>query len=266
MDNLIIGAIAGAVSRTLTAPLELYKIQKQNQFLHQTTTSIIKKEGLKSLWKGNLTNIIRIVPQMSLNYSLFSKSKNYLSGTSFLTQDQVYFLSGAFSGSISIISIYPLETIRTRLSLQTNKQYYNGIFDIIKKTKIKKLYGGLKMTLLGYTPYNALHFMFYEKYLTFFKQHIDNHSGSYLLAGGFSGITSLSFTYPSDLIRRRLQLQDMSKDIPKYTGIIDVIQKILTKQGPSGLYKGLLPAYIKIFPTIAIQFWVIEYLKELRNH
>ena len=159
-----------------------------------------------------------------------------------------------------------METIRTRLSLQTNKQYYNGIFDIIKKTKIKKLYGGLKMTLLGYTPYNALHFMFYEKYLTFFKQHIDNHSGSYLLAGGFSGITSLSFTYPSDLIRRRLQLQDMSKDIPKYTGIIDVIQKILTKQGPSGLYKGLLPAYIKIFPTIAIQFWVIEYLKELRNH
>ena len=46
-------------------------------------------------------------------------------------------MSGAVSGSIAMAAIYPLENIRTRLSLQSNKEHYNGIVDVFKKTKIK---------------------------------------------------------------------------------------------------------------------------------
>tara|TARA_B100001094_G_C18175480_1_gene797638 strand:- start:1437 stop:2234 length:798 start_codon:yes stop_codon:yes gene_type:complete len=257
--DLLIGGIAGTISRTLTAPLELYKIQQQNTFLKNNISSVIKNEGFRHLWKGNMTNIIRIFPQMSLNYALYKYSQKQFSKTS-LSQDMINLISGALSGSISITVIYPLETIRTRLSLQTNKKHYTGIYDIVKKTKFIDLYGGLRMTIIGFTPYNALHFMFYQKYKTYFKQNTLSDNYGYLLAGGLSGMSALSITYPSDLIRRRLQLQNMSSDIPKYTGIYDVITKIIKKNGIRGLYNGLLPAYCKIFPTIAIQFYVIEQL------
>ena len=44
--DLLIGGFSGAISRTITAPLELSKIQKQNKFMRNTTLiSVIKKEG-----------------------------------------------------------------------------------------------------------------------------------------------------------------------------------------------------------------------------
>ena len=52
-----------------------------------------------------------------------------------LTEDSINFFSGAISGSISMAMIYPLENIRSRLSLQSNKSEYNGVIDVIKKQK-----------------------------------------------------------------------------------------------------------------------------------
>ena len=154
LTDLIIGGISGAISRTITAPFELSKIQKQNKFMMNTSlTSVIRNEGFFSLWKGNGVNIIRIFPQMSINYSICEYLRNELFFTYKqldLTNDTINFVSGAISGSISMMSIYPLENIRSRLSLQTNKKDYKGIIDVVKKTKITKLYGGLKMSLMGF--------------------------------------------------------------------------------------------------------------------
>ena len=57
MDNLMIGGVAAVVSRTFTAPLELYKIQTQNRYLKDSTLrNVVKKEGLRYLWKGSYQN------------------------------------------------------------------------------------------------------------------------------------------------------------------------------------------------------------------
>jgi solute carrier family 25 phosphate transporter 23/24/25/41 len=112
------------------------------------------------------------------------------------------------------------------------------------------------MTLIGYIPFNALNFMFYEYY----KEKVDSKCPSFLI-GGMAGFSSVSFTYPTDLIRRRLQLQGFHESVPKYKGILDCFQKIIRQDGVRGLYRGLGACYLKIFPTIGIQFLVIEHLK-----
>ncbi len=49
--DLVIGGLSGVISRTLTAPLELYKIQRQNAFIpNSTIRDVLKKEGLRYLW------------------------------------------------------------------------------------------------------------------------------------------------------------------------------------------------------------------------
>lgn len=270
IENLLIGGIAGVVSRTCTAPIELIKMQQQNKYLPNTTIKdVLKKEGLKGLWKGNYVNSIRIFPQMAINYYFYQLTKNYFTSFDKYNVNLRNFLSGTIAGIISMTSIYPLENIRSRLALQTNKDHYKGVIDVIRKTKIRTLYNGLNMSIIGFAPYNSLNFMIYE----FLKKEIINNKDydninkltKQLICGGLSGSLAVSVTYPTDLIRRRLQLQGFDSLVPKYNGIFDCIKKIYKVDGIKGFYRGLIPCYMKIFPSLAIQFYVLELLNNFKN-
>jgi len=259
--DLFCGAFAGIVSRTFTAPLELRKLQLQNHFIPNTTIrSVIQKEGIPHLWKGNFTNCIRIGPQSAINFTIFNKTKqlgifdspsvnNYFSGT-----------AGAF---VATIMTYPLDNARTRLALQTNKGHYSSLTDIFRKVPIKNLYKGLGMTLTGFLPYNALSFTFYGHLRD--NKYFENVPFKYLLYGGIAGVSAVSITYPSDLVRRRLQLQGFDKSVPQYNGIFHCFKKIVRSEGITGLYRGLFACYIKLFPTMAINFATLEYLKNINK-
>ena len=260
--NLICGAISGAVSRTFTAPLELKKLQMQNPFIPNTTIrSVIKKEGIHYLWKGNFTNCIRIAPQSAINFAVYNKLKQ---SNLFKTKNINNYFSSTVSAFVSTIVTYPLDNARARLALQTNKGYYKSLTDVFRKVPVRNLYKGLDMTLIGFLPYNALSFTIYS-YLRDNK-YFKNYTYNNLIYGGFAGTGAVSLTYPSDLIRRRLQLQDFDKNVPRYTGIIDCASKIIKTEGIIGLYRGLFACYIKVFPTMGIQFACFDYLKSLNKN
>lgn len=255
--DLGIGGISAIISRTTTAPLELFKLQRQNSFMpHSTLRAVFKKEGFRYLWKGNGVNCIRAFPQFSINYAVFEYSKTHLFG-SIENRQRRHFFAGGLSGMTALLCMYPLETIRSRLSLQICHNHYDSLKHAINKMSFKDLYRGLGMSLIGFGPYNALNFSFYFYLLSHFEKMNLNKSGQKLLAGGLSGILAVTITYPSDLIRRRLQLQGFDQAVPHYSGIIDCVTKIIRYEGYRGIYRGLLATYIKLFPTAAIQFWVI---------
>ena len=265
MENLLIGGLAGITARTATSPLELLKLQKQNNYLKNNSIKhVIRNEGIRYLWKGNFTNCVRVFPQYSINFALFEQNKVILNRIP--NKDLLNFTSGALSGVISMCAIYPLETARTHLSLQTNKAKYSGLGDVLIKLKSHELYAGLRMSIFGFGPWNAINFMSYYKYKEIFKEYEENQHIYKLLCGGFAGATAISVTYPTDLIRKRLQMQSFSTEVPRYSGIVDCIKKIVKKEGIIGLYRGLPISYIKCFPTLAIQFWtydtICEYVKQ----
>ena len=263
IENLIIGGVAGVISRTVTAPLELYKIQCQNSYLKNSTfQNVIRKEGVRYLWKGNLTNCIRVFPQFALNYSFYEYFKqNYFN---FIKDNELkHFYSGGVAGVGSMILVYPLETIRTRLSLQMNKSHYSNPFQVISKLTVYQLYRGVGMSTLGFGPFSAFNFMFYNFYHRKIVYHIktDNYMNSTLtklVSGGLAGMSSITITYPTDLLRRHFQMEGFNNQVPKYNGILDGFNTIIKKEGFGGLYKGIVPAYIRIFPCLALQFWCIE--------
>jgi len=262
--DLFVGGFSGVISRTLTAPLELYKIQRQNPFLpNSTLKDVFKKEGVRHLWKGNGVNCTRVFPQSAINYGVFEFCKQNIFN-SIENEKFKNFLSGSVGGSISMICIYPLETIRSRLSLQTQKSHYGGFIDAYSTIPTRDLFKGLRMSVLGFGPFTALSFTGYFTYKQALETNTNwNKDVINVISGGTSGITAVSMTYPTDLIRRRLQLQNFDKSVPKYTGIMDCIRKIISTEGVPGLYKGLLATYIKLFPTIGFQFLAMERLKLL---
>ena len=263
LNNMLIGGVSGIISRTATAPIELYKIQRQNQYLKDANfRSVLKKEGFRYLWKGNMTNCLRVFPQIATNFAVFQKVKN---GPYKNIENETLknFFSGATSGVVSMSALYPLETIRTRLSLQMNKSHYKGPISAVKKMKFRSLYSGLGISIMGFGPFNALNFMFFYKYKELlFEKGVDEKLVKFL-AGGLSGMSALTITYPTDLLRKHYQMSGFNKDVPRYNGIFDGFRTIVQKEGIRGLYRGLLPSYIRIFPCLGIQFWCLEKGKEL---
>lgn len=271
--NIILGGIAGSVSRTATAPLELYKMQRQNPYIkHTTLREVIQYEGICGLWKGNLVNVYRIFPQMSINYYIYNyvKSTKSLQTYSKESPSKAHLFSGTIGGIISTICVYPLDTVRSRLSLQTNKQYYNGIFDTFRKMTIRELYSGLPVGLMGFVPFNALNFVFYN----LIKNELIHSEGSvvlsdkvwtHLLSGGLAGVLSVTITYPTDVIRRRLHLQGFDNAVPIFKSTRECVGHIFLTEGFTGFYRGLFACYLKLFPAVGIQFSTMEYLKKTYN-
>ena len=74
LQNFTISACSSVISKTGSAPLELWRLQRQNSFIpNSTLRDVIKKEGVRYLWKGNAVNLIKGVPQYSINYAIYSK-------------------------------------------------------------------------------------------------------------------------------------------------------------------------------------------------
>lgn len=257
--DLLIGGIGGVVSRSIVAPIELNRLQKQNRFIPNSTLSdVYKKEGLRHFWKGNGTNCIRIFPQISINYAVFRQTKKIVK-KHIQNQNILNFSCGFISGITSMLIVYPLETTRTYLSLQTNKNKYKGVIDALKNIPRKQLYQGVAASMYGFGGFSGIQYTSYYYINRIIK---DTSFDNKLYAGWFAGTFTVSITYPTDLIRRRLQLQGFDKSVPKYNGILDCCRKIFKNEGFRGFYRGLSATYLKTGPAVAIQFWTIETLNK----
>ncbi|MCO5596353.1 hypothetical protein L7F22_050414 [Adiantum nelumboides] len=149
---LLAGGIAGAVSRTATAPFDRLKIylitSAQMPATQQVSASMAKtpveastklasrgagmlgqaifalyKEGggLKAFWIGNGLNCLKIFPESAIKFLSYEMSKRafakYVDGVSDSRDisGSSRFMSGGIGGITSQLAIYPIETLKTRL-------------------------------------------------------------------------------------------------------------------------------------------------------
>ncbi|PSS37872.1 hypothetical protein PHLCEN_2v340 [Hermanssonia centrifuga] len=125
----IAGGIAGAASRTVVSPLERLKIIQQVQ--PQTSsgqykgvwTSLVrmwKEEGFKGFMRGNGINCLRIIPYSAVQFTTYEQLKKWFTGYGAKELDtQTRLISGALAGITSVCTTYPLDLIRSRLSIAT---------------------------------------------------------------------------------------------------------------------------------------------------
>jgi len=82
MTTLLAGGIAGAISRTATAPLDRLKVVLQAQTAGQSSSimgafgDIYKEGGIKSFFRGNGTNVIKIAPETAIKFIMYDKIKD----------------------------------------------------------------------------------------------------------------------------------------------------------------------------------------------
>ncbi|XP_075414957.1 mitochondrial adenyl nucleotide antiporter SLC25A24 isoform X2 [Tenrec ecaudatus] len=274
--QLLAGGVAGAVSRTSTAPLDRLKIMMQ---VHGSKSEkmnlvggfrqMVKEGGIRSLWRGNGTNVIKIAPETAVKFWAYEQYKKLLTEEGQKVGTLERFLSGSMAGATAQTFIYPMEVFKTRLAVAKTGQY-SGIFDcakkILKHEGMGALYKGYIPNLLGIIPYAGIDLAVYELLKSYWLEHFAEDTvnpGVVVLlgCGALSSTCGQLASYPLALVRTRMQAQAMVDGAPQLN-MVGLFRRIISKEGARGLYRGITPNFMKVLPAVGISYVVYENMKQ----
>lgn len=292
LQTFTCGGIAGCMSRTFTAPLDVTKILFQvnteaTGSFFQAMNTIFKEEGIAGLWKGNVVACLRLGPYSAVKYFVFENMQEYFQGADGKVAPIKRSVCGALAGSCAVLTTYPLDLVKTRLTVQKEgvgadgtvyKKTYNGTVDCLRKVSAEEgvgaLYKGLSPTLQGVIPFEAVQFTFYnwikelradQKLAAAKAAGKSEKDGAlatfdFLVLGCISGAVAQTAAYPFDLIRKRFMASSKAEGMLKvqYTSTFGGFAEIVRTEGFLGLYKGTLPNLLKVCPYAAIMWATYE--------
>ncbi|KAM5233909.1 mitochondrial adenyl nucleotide antiporter SLC25A23 isoform 2-T2 [Hipposideros larvatus] len=238
--QLVAGAVAGALSRTGTAPLDRLKVFMQ---VHASKTnrlnilgglwSMIQEGGVRSLWRGNGINVLKIAPESAIK---------------FMAYEQV---------------------LKTRLTLRRTGQY-KGLLDcawqILEREGPRAFYRGYLPNVLGIIPYAGIDLAVYETLKNRWLQQYSHDSADpgilvLLACGTISSTCGQIASYPLALVRTRMQAQASIEGAPQLS-MLGLLRHILSQEGVLGLYRGIAPNFMKVIPAVSISYVVYENMKQ----
>ncbi|WFD19976.1 hypothetical protein MCAP1_002220 [Malassezia caprae] len=280
--SLIAGGCAGAMSRTIVSPLERLKSTRSLQVqptpakgekkayagVLKGLAKIWREEGFLGFMRGNGLNCLRIAPYSAVQFATYETVKGWLAhpvwheyktdmgDTVTYTRKELGTIgrlcAGAIAGFTSVVSTYPLDLVRSRISIASASMYIEsgktatvmtrvpGIMETARQVHaeeggIRGLYRGCLPTSLGVAPYVAFNFVFYESARTM--------------------LTKEDGTQPGPIVKLCLGVQDKNA--------IDAIRNIVARSGFRGLYYGLLPNLLKVAPSTGAYFLTYDIVGSL---
>ena len=141
------------------------------------------------------------------------------------------------AGSVACTACYPLDLVRTRLSVAGD---YRGIIGTLCRVRAEEgflgLYCGLTAALGVAVPQIAINYSVYGSIKSYikFKKHplcYDERDNSitalgWIISGAMSGVLASLLTFPADVLRRRMQMRGATVEGDVKISLVTEIQKI----------------------------------------
>ncbi|CAL9085530.1 unnamed protein product [Musa acuminata var. zebrina] len=266
------GAIAGAAAKTLTAPLDRAKLLMQTHGLRavertgkkaigfiDAITLIGKEDGIKGYWKGNLPQVIRIIPYSAVqlfSYELYKKLFSKKDGELSIVGRLV---AGACAGMTSTLVTYPLDVLRLRLAVEPGCRTMSQVaLNMLRDEGLASFYSGLGPSLIGIAPYIAVNFCVFDLVKKSLPEKYQKRPETSLATALVSATIATLMCYPLDTVRRQMQM----KGSP-YNTIFDAFPGIVERDGFFGLYRGFVPNTLKNLPNSSIRLTTFDMVKSL---
>lgn len=293
--NMIAGFISSFFSRSICAPLDRLKMLYQVHYHNKIPPKIIEglkqvyhKEGIPGFFRGNLINILKGSPETGIKLYLFEKIKWKFQcyHSSDRLSNSFLLFSGAISGAIATIIMFPLEVMKLRIGA-SDKKHCVGVMRTAKAIfrepgGIKNFYSGLEASIVSSIPNAGILLYSYEqlKWLITGSNSIDNAnnlSGIQLVVlGGISAMISSTVLYPLQMVQARMIMYNLKeqeyKHIDKLSNFKTLnlmlrfkffksIYTIFHNEGIVGFYKGYSPALLKTVIGNGTGFGIYEKVK-----
>lgn len=180
--------------------------------------------------------------------------------------------AGGVAGAVSRTAVAPLERLKILMQVQGNQKMYTGVWQgtahMFKQDGMRGMFKGNGLNCIRIIPNQAIKFMTYEQLSRKISHHLIDQGGDgqltpllRLTAGAGAGIIGMSATYPMDMVRGRITIQEAGN--AQYRGLMHATGCIIREEGFLALWRGWLPSVIGVVPYVGLNFGVYETLKDV---
>jgi len=162
--------------------------------------------------------------------------------------------AAAAAALIGQVSTYPIEVVRARVTV-SGAPVMKTVREVAAEGGFKAFYGGLAPTLAAVVPFVAV-----QNASIDLGRHTTGHGAgggsgapSYVhlwLVGAFAGCSAQTFTYPLDVLRRRLQVGALADEVAR-GGWVSAARGVVRREGLGSLFAGIGATYLKSVPSVA---------------
>jgi solute carrier family 25 protein 39/40 len=226
---------------------------------------IFRAEGMAGLYTGLAPSLIMAVPSTMLYFTLYDELFSTLRTLHSRKLDPFApMIAGATARLCAATTIAPFELVRTQLqSLSASEQVSIARMfrRNIRATGIRSLWNGIGPTLWRDVPFSALYWGAYQN-LRVWLGHNERLARSPLLAsfiaGATAGMCAAVATHPFDVVKTQRQVIALARPQHNDLGTLNALRAILRDEGPSGLFRGVVPRVVKVAPACAIMIATYE--------
>lgn len=269
------GGAASCIACTVSHPLDLTKVRLQTTHgankasTIYTMIQIIKTEGILGLYSGLSASILRQITYSTMRFGVYDKLKNLISKN----QEQLPFtkkiLCASIAGSIGGAFGNPADLVMVRmqndakLPLENRRNYkhaLDGVYRIVKEDGFRGLTRGIGPNINRAILMNSSQLATYDQTkqlllsTKIFKDNIITHFFSSVMAG----LVATTVCSPVDVIKTRVM-----NSSSQAKSIMQVLSTIIRVEGPLALFKGWVPAFVRLGPHTVVTFMVLEQIKNL---
>lgn len=179
-----------------------------------------------------------------------------------------FYIAGTYAGILQTFIETPLEHIKIRLQSQYGKSL-GGPIGCLKYINNQggpfAVFKGLSATMLRNAPSYGVYFATYEIVKDSFPRNGDSASPlAMFIGGGLGGILSWAVIYPIDVIKTKIQSDDIRK--PRYKNMKECAIMTYKEAGIQGFTKGLNTTLARTFVVSGVNFLGYEFTIKLLKH
>ena len=268
----IAGAIAGALSRSLVAPLDVLKFRFPLKSTLRSTTvlpvragvfraaaNIAREEGVRALWRGNGAALMLWSVFAAVQFPVYGAVRRWAQRAG-LGTDMSTLFAGASAGGAATLASYPLDWARTALAAQRTRPLEPpSLRAIAGAARGSTLRAGLAAALLAVVPATAITFWARGVTLRSLRAASLDEAVAAPASGAAAGVLAKMATFPLDTIKKRQQIGALPAAVgavaqPRYAGVADALRCIVEAEGGAALFRGLSPALMKAALSSALIF------------
>lgn len=311
MNHMIAGSFAGLAEHISIFPIDTLKTHLQCEKCGESNpmqtwncaTRIVQREGIFRLWRGVSAMFAGCIPAHAAYFSLFEFMKEFLE----IDKEGHHPIRAAICGATAALShdicMTPFDVVKQRMQLGYYKNMSHCFKSVIKTEGIGAFYIAFPTTVMMNIPFGMIMVAANES-----AKKVLNPTGKYdiassMIAGSIAGGIAAFFTNPLDVVKTRLQTQNLqpcprviitevivnniiidkvgnnnlnkihvnniSEEISRignrinYVGTFQTIKHIFVEEGLVGFTRGVLPRILVHAPSVAISWTAYETAKNI---
>lgn len=278
--HAVAGSTAGIAEHVAMFPLDTVKTRLQAYSNARSplaftgaVRAIFAERGFFGFLRGWTAIAGGCIPAHIALFSVYEHTKQVLSVDGSLSSSSAA-ICGASATLAHDLIITPMDVVKQRLQLGCYTGVAHCVSSLTRTEGIRALFRSVPTTLAMNAPYGAVFVAVNEGLKESLNKKLS--LGEHFITAGVAAAIASVATHPLDVVKTRLQTQDvlcgssscsrMIGTAPKYPSFHVAVKTIMKEEGVGGFYRGLLPRTMLSVPAAATCWGMYETVKKALSH